>query len=179
MKKYLPYYTLSLGVAIITLILLFLIFPKEQVIISPLQVEKNNVRLNIEAEKNKNENIRINAISTSSAKPNSASTVRQSDNNVVKASFYTTEYCKKFNPSCRTASGEIFTDEGFTAACSNQFKLGTKFLLWNDNGSVEVVCNDRGSFQEKYGRMFDLSKAAFEKLAPLSKGVVQVEYKIL
>jgi rare lipoprotein A (peptidoglycan hydrolase) len=99
--------------------------------------------------------------------------------NKATASYYTTEYCEKFNPSCLTASGDVFTDEGFTAACADSFDLGDRVLLTSEKGSVEVVCNDRGSFEEKYGRAFDLSTAAFTKLAALSQGVVEVEYQVI
>jgi len=40
-------------------------------------------------------------------------------------------------------------------------------------------CNDRGSFNEKYNREMDLSKATFATLAPLSKGVIAVKIEKL
>jgi rare lipoprotein A (peptidoglycan hydrolase) len=181
MKKYLPYCLLSLSVAAITFIVLISIFGSKSEIIHPLQDEKNNVRLNKEIELNKNENDSNSRkpIPSPSAKPASPSNLRESNNHVVTASFYTTEYCKRFNPSCRTASGDIFTDEGFTAACSYDFELGTEVLLTSETGSVTVRCNDRGSFSQKYGRTFDLTPTAFSRLAPLSKGVVTLTYQII
>ncbi len=40
-------------------------------------------------------------------------------------------------------------------------------------------CNDRGSFEKAFGRVADLSKASFQELAPLEKGVLQVQYEVL
>ena len=94
-----------------------------------------------------------------------------------KVSFYTNEYCEKFNPSCLTASGVRFDDTKLTSACDSNFPLGTKFVVTYQNKSVEVTCNDRGSFSEKYGRVMDLSKEAFSQLAPLSKGILAVNIK--
>lgn len=91
-----------------------------------------------------------------------------------KVSYYTNDYCEAFNPSCLTASGEPFDDSKFTAACAGGFALGSKVRVSYNGKSVDVVCNDRGSFSESYGRIMDLSKAAFEALAPLSKGVLAV-----
>jgi rare lipoprotein A (peptidoglycan hydrolase) len=194
MKKYLP---IIVSLTTIFLILLAIFYsginygkthPDE--LISPLPIDKNCIQLNIEVNPDQSGNIERNnknekpsptgkPIPSPSAKSDSPSTVRQSDNPVVTASYYTTEYCERFNPSCLTASGEVFNDYDLTAACDNSIKLGTKVQLTSENGSVTVKCNDRGSFSEKYGRMFDLSKAAFIKLSPLSKGVVTVAYKIV
>lgn len=183
MKKLLPYLAISGLVAASAFIILCQIFPKNLEIISPLQDEENSIRFNkVEnIEKNNNENINTTkqSVSSPSAESNSNQPIRQSDNNVVTASFYTTEYCKRYNPSCLTASGELFTDEGLTAACSYDFELGTEVLLTSNQGSVKVRCNDRGSFEEKYGRTFDLTPTAFSKLSPLSKGVVTVAYQII
>jgi rare lipoprotein A len=59
----------------------------------------------------------------------------------------------------RTASGEVFDMNGFTAA-HKTFPFGTKLRVTNPkNGkSVVVVVNDRGPFVE--GRELDLSRAA-------------------
>jgi len=111
---------------------------------------------------------------TESAKPQEL----QSEPEITgKVSFYTNEYCEKFNPSCLTASGVRFDDTKLTSACDSNFPLGTKFVVTYQNKSVEVTCNDRGSFSEKYGRVMDLSKEAFSQLAPLSKGILAVNIK--
>ena len=91
-----------------------------------------------------------------------------------RVSYYSNDYCVKHNPGCITASGEKFDDTKFTAACSSRWRLGQRLRLTYKDNSVEIVCNDRGSFSEKYGRALDLSKAAFEALSPLSYGVIRV-----
>lgn len=93
----------------------------------------------------------------------------------VKASWYGQEYCDKYSPRCRTSTGEKFDDQKFTAACSKRWELGTWLLLRRNGRTIAVICNDRGSFEEKYGRQIDLSKSAFEALAPISTGVIEVE----
>ncbi len=102
-------------------------------------------------------------------------TVQYRKTYIGKVSFYTKIYCINHNPACITASGEPFDDMDFTAACSYRFPLGSRLLVKYKENQVEVRCNDRGSFEEKYGRILDLSKAAFAALAPLEKGVIQVE----
>lgn len=59
-------------------------------------------------------------------------------------------------------------------AASLQFSFGTKVKVTNLESGAEVVVtiNDRGPYGE--GRIIDLAKEAFSKIAPLSKGVVKV-----
>lgn len=72
-----------------------------------------------------------------------------------------------------TAAGEIYDASEFTAA-HRTLPFGTWLLVTNtENGkSVKVRVNDRGPYVE--GRIVDLSKAAFESIAPLSRGVINV-----
>lgn len=93
-------------------------------------------------------------------------------------SFYDQSYCDKYSPKCITASGEKFVDSDFTCACANRYSLGTLFKVSYQGRSVVTRCNDRGNF-EVIGRTLDLSKASFEALAPLSRGVLQVEIEEL
>lgn len=93
-------------------------------------------------------------------------------------SYYDQSYCDKYSPRCITASGEKFIDSDFTCACSNNYALGTVFKVTYQGKSVITRCNDRGSF-DRYGRTLDLSKASFEALAPLSKGILQVKIEEL
>lgn len=155
----------------------YLFFGPKPELISPLSTSEKCLQLNIEVNNNitKNQNEKPNP--TNSAESGRPSQLQESYK--TTASFYTTDYCKRFNPSCLTASGEVFTNEGLTAACSSDFPLGTKVRLTSDRGSVEVRCNDRGSFSKKYGRSFDLTPTAFNQLAPLSKGVVEVTFSII
>ena len=92
-----------------------------------------------------------------------------------KVSYYDESYCEKYNPSCLTASGEVFNENALTAACSYDYPLQTLFRFHHEGRSVVVRCNDRGDF-EKYGRVADLSKEAFESLgSPKSKDMVKFE----
>lgn len=74
-----------------------------------------------------------------------------------------------------TASGETFSMYEFTAA-HKTLPFGTFVKVTNlSNGkTVEVKINDRGPFGA--GRVIDLSSAAFEELAPLGTGIINVEY---
>jgi len=67
-----------------------------------------------------------------------------------------------------TASGTPYDPTGFTAA-SNQYRLGTRLLVVYGR-TVEVEVTDRGDFTHA----LDLSMAAFEALAPLDLGVIDV-----
>lgn len=167
--------------SIIGAVTVFKFITRPAKIISPLPDDQNCINLNYKLNQN---NYETNQPTRPADKPASPASKIPSPSPVIRpehtaiASYYTTEYCKKYNPSCLTASGTVFNDEDFTAACANRFPLGTRIVLTSGDSSVTVVCTDRGSFEESYGRMFDLTKAAFIKLAPLSKGVVQVGYKI-
>ena len=75
-----------------------------------------------------------------------------------------------------TATGEIFNNSKYTAAC-NLFKLNTLVRVTNmRNGrSVLVRINDRmHPNMLKLGRVIDLSTAAAKKLHLSSKGIVKV-----
>ncbi len=85
-----------------------------------------------------------------------------------KVSYYDRTYCEKHNPGCRTVSGEVFDENAFTAACSYNYQLQTLLRFHYKDRVVVVRCNDRGDF-EKYGRVADLSKEAFESLASPKK----------
>jgi rare lipoprotein A (peptidoglycan hydrolase) len=159
----------------------FKFFTRPAKLISPLPDAENCINLNykldnIEYEKDQPTQPVDKSASPASEVPSPSPVIRPEHTAI--ASFYTTEYCRKYNPSCLTASGVVFNDEDFTAACANSIPLGTYVTLTNGANSVTVLCTDRGSFEKSYGRMFDLTKAAFTKLAPLSKGVVEVGYKI-
>jgi len=78
----------------------------------------------------------------------------------------------------KTASGEKYNMYNLTAA-NKTLPFGTIVRVKNlDNGkSVDVKINDRGPYVK--GRMIDLSRAAFKKIAPLGAGVLDVEVTIL
>ncbi|MBN2087697.1 septal ring lytic transglycosylase RlpA family protein [Candidatus Peregrinibacteria bacterium] len=74
-----------------------------------------------------------------------------------------------------TASGAIFDASAFT--CANRtYPFGTKLKVTNlaNNQSVVVEVNDRGPYTNDPNRIIDLSKAAFESIASLSSGLINV-----
>ncbi|GAA3742981.1 hypothetical protein GCM10022225_28190 [Plantactinospora mayteni] len=77
-----------------------------------------------------------------------------------------------------TANGEAFDPNALTAA-HKTLPFDTRVRVTNpDNGrSVVVRINDRGPFIE--GRCIDLSRAAFEAIAALSLGEIDVRYEVL
>jgi rare lipoprotein A len=85
-----------------------------------------------------------------------------------KASYYGMAFHGK-----TTASGEVFDASGFTAA-HRTFPFNTWLKVTNteNNESVTVRVNDRGPYSGD--RIIDLSKAAFEAIASLSRGVIDV-----
>lgn len=59
-------------------------------------------------------------------------------------------------------------------------RFGTKLEVTNLNNKKKVIVTvtDTGSFA-KYGRVLDLSKSAFGKIANHNSGVIKVSYRIL
>jgi len=96
-----------------------------------------------------------------------------------KVSYYTNDYCVKYNPACKTASGEVFDDSKLTLACGKEIKLGSLVKITYGDKSVIAKCNDKGNFENKYHRIADLAKVTFESLASLEKGVIEVEIEVL
>jgi rare lipoprotein A len=88
-----------------------------------------------------------------------------------QASYYTDE-------GSRTASGEIFHVNDFTAA-HKTLPFNTRVRVTNvSNGKSTVVrINDRGPFAA--GRCLDLTTAAFTAIASQSAGVATVKYEVL
>lgn len=71
------------------------------------------------------------------------------------------------------ANGKPFRPEALTCA-SYQFNLGDRLRVTANGRSVICVVSDRGPARH-LGREIDLSKAAFECLAPLGAGLVTVK----
>lgn len=88
---------------------------------------------------------------------------------LCKVTWYGNEFHGRLS-----ANGEVFDEYGMTAA-SNTLAFGTVVRIYANGKSVDVRITDRGGF----AHCFDLSKGAFEKLAPLSQGVLYVDYEIL
>lgn len=98
------------------------------------------------------------------------------DNDEVKTS-YASYYHDKFNGR-KTASGELFSNDELTAA-HRTLKFGTRVLVKNlrTNKTVVVTINDRGPFHSS--RALDLSKAAYDEIGDLDRGVIPIEYQII
>lgn len=90
---------------------------------------------------------------------------------------YASYYHSKFNGR-KTASGEIYDENEFTAA-HRTLPFGTKLLVKNlSNGKTVVVrVIDRGPFVK--GRILDVSLAAAKELDMIGSGVIEVEITIL
>src|SRR3990167_4098596 len=99
------------------------------------------------------------------------------------ASYYNYKSCIREGTSgVWTASGEYFDENALTAAMW-KVPFGTKVKVTNlRNGKSAIVrINDRGPAKRlvRQGRMIDLSKGAFMKLASLKKGIIEVKVEIL
>jgi rare lipoprotein A len=88
-----------------------------------------------------------------------------------KASWYGEKYRGK-----ETASGELFDPDALTCA-SWDYPFGTRLEVRHGRRRVIVTVNDQGPAPELYqqGRILDLSRAAFARLADLTLGVIDVE----
>ena len=90
-----------------------------------------------------------------------------------KASFYAMKY--QFR---KTASGERFSQLSKTAA-HKKLPFGTKVRVTNlkSGKSVIVKINDRGPFVK--GRIIDLTRHAFSKIADTSIGVIGAKIEVV
>jgi len=97
------------------------------------------------------------------------------------ASWYSTKSCQREGTSgVWTASGERFNDNGLTCAMrSRDFGKYYKVTNLANNKSIIVKHNDFGPNKKlaAEGRVIDLSKAAFAKIADLKVGLIKVEVK--
>jgi rare lipoprotein A len=107
---------------------------------------------------------------TPSKKASSSPASAVVDSGTCGASFYETGQT--------TANGEAFDPNGLTAA-SKTLAFNTKVRVTNlANGKAVVVrINDRGPFVT--GRCLDLARGAFEVIASVSAGVLNVKFEIL
>ncbi len=100
-----------------------------------------------------------------------------------EASYYTYQSCVREGTSgVFTASGERFNENDLTAAMWHA-AFGTLVRVTNlANGkSVVVRINDRGPARRlvKRGRVIDLSKGAFQRIANLKDGVIKVKLEMV
>jgi rare lipoprotein A len=90
-----------------------------------------------------------------------------------KASYYADKYQGR-----QTANGERFNQRAMTAAHKTlRFGTWVKVTNVNNGRSVVVRINDRGPFIR--GRIIDLSKFAFSKIANPRLGVVDVAVEVI
>lgn len=93
-----------------------------------------------------------------------------------KASWYGYEFAGQL-----MANGQPFDPSKLTAACWH-LKLGTKVRFTNRAG-LSVVCRitDRGPRRDivRRGVRYDLSRAAFSRLAGLELGIEEVKVEVL
>lgn len=89
-----------------------------------------------------------------------------------QASYYSDKYNGR-----KTATGEVFSNSGYTAA-SNQFRLGAYVKVTNraNGNTVYVHINDR---MGKTKRVIDLTTAAADKLGFRREGVARVKVKVV
>jgi rare lipoprotein A len=117
-------------------------------------------------------------ISSISSKSQSDSIITYSKSKKSKtfigtASFYATKFEGK-----KTANGEIFRHNKYTAAC-NKIPLGTMVRVTNltNNKSVEVKINDR--LHAKNHRLIDLTSFCAKELGFYFKGLAKVKVEVL
>lgn len=88
----------------------------------------------------------------------------------------TASWYSQSDPGVRrhTANGEVFRDSEKTCA-SWDFEFGTLLQVTNRENGRSVTCrvNDRGP-AKRLGRLIDLSRSAFQEIAPLKKGLIRV-----
>ena len=86
-------------------------------------------------------------------------------------------YAMKFQHR-KTASGEHLDNQSMTAA-HRTLPFGTQVMVKNlANGkSVRVRINDRGPFVK--GRIIDLTRTAFSRIASLDTGLAKVEIRVV
>ncbi len=108
-----------------------------------------------------------------STAPNKINSQQSDISEQGKASFYADKYHGR-----TTASGERFSQQAATAA-HLKLPFGTRVNVTNiaNNKSVVVKINDRGPYIR--GRIIDLSKAMFEKIADPKVGVIDVTVTVI
>jgi rare lipoprotein A (peptidoglycan hydrolase) len=100
----------------------------------------------------------------------------------ITASYYTVESCAREGTSGIMANGYPLRDD-LLACASWDYGFSTILRVTNINNgrSVIVYVADRGPAKKLYkkGRKIDLTKRAFEQIAPLCDGVIPVKIEML
>lgn len=96
----------------------------------------------------------------------------------LSASFYSLESLKRegtFKTSKGVmANGHVFNENAMTCAC-RLYPLGAVLKITNTKNGASVVVTVTDRIGKRFAKTrIDLSKAAFQKIAPLSAGVVPI-----
>lgn len=86
-------------------------------------------------------------------------------------------YANKFHGK-RTANGEIFSQDKYTAAC-NVLPLGTWIRVTNLKNKRSVVLKTTDRLHPKMRRLVDLSRSAAQKLGYIHSGLTRVKVEVL
>jgi rare lipoprotein A len=89
------------------------------------------------------------------------------------ASFYGNKFIGK-----KTASGEIFSQEKYTAAC-NVLPLGTWIKVTNIKNGKSVVVKTNDRLHPKMKRIVDLTMVAAHELGYVGKGLAKVKVEVI
>ncbi|MFT3911172.1 MAG: septal ring lytic transglycosylase RlpA family protein [Ferruginibacter sp.] len=89
------------------------------------------------------------------------------------ASFYSDKFHGK-----QTASGEIFKQDKYTAAC-NVLPLGTWIKVTNLRNGKSVIVKTTDRLHPRMRRVVDLSRSAAKKLDYISRGLTRVKVEVL
>ncbi len=103
-------------------------------------------------------------------------TSREGGEKQAFASWYGFESCT--NPECLQANTKPMVEGDSGMACSSAFRLGDRIRISYNTIELVLTCTDRGNFED-LGRGFDIHKWSFEKLAPLSRGVIKINYEVI
>lgn len=86
-------------------------------------------------------------------------------------------YANMFNGR-RTANGEIFSQQKFTAAC-NVLPLGTWIQVFNLKNGKSVIVKTTDRLHPRMNRVVDLSKIAAQRLGYIGNGLTRVKVIVL
>ena len=89
------------------------------------------------------------------------------------ASFYGNKFIGK-----KTASGEMFSQEKYTAAC-NALPLGTWVKVTNMKNGKSVVVKTNDRLHPKMKRIVDLTMVAAHELGYVGKGLAKVKVEVI
>ena len=89
------------------------------------------------------------------------------------ASFYSNKFIGK-----KTASGDIFSQEKFTAAC-NILSLGTVIKVTNVKNGKSVIVKTNDRLHPSTKRIVDLTKAAAKELGFINNGLAKVKVEVI